>query len=152
MKTKLKNDDGDVGHILRRETDSIAKVAIHWTPEAKRREADLKNLCSRQKTRGKSRSGPGMGKNGKNFFAALCAKRRYGHKTKADRCVTSFPSVRRKSSKRWNCKSSAVGVTYCKSAMGAKFCHGHPKKSDLVDGFLSISKFLIHSPSPFPAI
>ena len=111
-----------------------------------------KKLCSGQKTRGKSRSGPGIGKNGNNFFAALCAKRRYGHKTKADRCVTSFPSVRRKSSKRWNCKSSAVGITYCKSAMGAKFCHGHPKQSDLVDGFLSISKCLIHSPSPFPAI
>ena len=88
----------------------------------------------------------------KEFFAALCAKRRYGHKTKADRCVTSFPSVRRKSSKRWNCKSSAVGITYCKSAMGEKFCHGRPKQSDLVDGFLSISKCLIHSPSPFPAI
>ena len=109
-------------------------------------------LCSGQKTRGKSRSGPGIEKNGKNFLAALCAKRRYGHKTKADRCVTSFPSARRKSSKRWNCKSSAVGITYCKSAMGAKFCHGHPKQSNLVDGFLSISKCLIHSPSPFPAI
>ena len=52
MKTKLKNDDGDVGHILRRETDSIAKVAIHWTPEAKRREADLKKTLQRTEDEG----------------------------------------------------------------------------------------------------
>ena len=74
MKTKLKNDDGDVGHILRRETDSIAKVAIHWTPKGKRREADLKKLCSGQKTRGKSRSGPGIGKNGNNFLLPYALK------------------------------------------------------------------------------
>lgn len=52
MKTKLKNDDGDVGHILRRETDSIAKVAIHWTPEAKRREADLKKTLQQTEYEG----------------------------------------------------------------------------------------------------
>ena len=52
MKTKLKNDDRDVGHILRRETDSIAKVAIHWTPEGKRREADLKKTLQQTEDEG----------------------------------------------------------------------------------------------------